>query len=312
MTKGQCEEALVRLETALFEFELEVNVSKTEIFELPIAIEYEWVAVMRDFKFSRTASVQLYDLNAFFSRAFELAERFVGKSVLRFAVRKMHGASIHTANWEHVQRLMAQAATHEPEVLPHVLGCLNYYHEVKGFTLDRALLQGLLEAVLRDYAARKVGSEVAWCIWGFLQFGIAIPANCVELAVALGDDVVSLLLLDARRKGLINAKRALSRLSKVVDGRAFEEEHWLLAYEGIRRGWLRPQGKGVDAFRANPHVTALLQSGVTFYDSRWPADATAKHPFGTPLWLLYQLPSEGEEDEGNDLGTGTQPRESPG
>lgn len=310
VTKGQCEQALVRLETALFEKELVGNVSKTEILELPMAIEDEWVAVLRKFEFGRTASAQLKDLNAFFSRAFEFAGRFAGKPVLRYAVAMMRSTPIHTANWQQVQRLMAQAATHEPEVLPWALACLNYY-ETESFPVDRELLQKLLEEVLRGYAARKLGSEVAWCIWGFLQFGIDIPANCVELAVALGDDVVSLILLDARRKGLINAKRALSHLGKVVDRRAFEEEHWLLAYEGIRKGWLRPRGSGVAAFRANAHVTDLLQSGVTFYDSRWTADATARHIFGTPPWLLYQLPSEedeeGDEEAGDYLGFGTQP-----
>jgi len=307
VTRDECEQALVRLETALLEFELEVNVSKTEILELPMAIEDEWVAVLRDFKFRGTARAQFEDLIVFFSRAFELAERFAGKSVLRYAVRKMHGASIHSANWEHVQRLMAQAATHEPEVLPHVLGCLNYYHEVKGFTLDRALLRRLLEAVLRNYAAREVGSEVAWCIWGFLQFNIQIPVGCVDAAVALNDDVVSLLLLDARRKGLIDVRGALAPLGKVVGAGAFEGEHWLLAYEAIRKGWLRPRGTGVVAFRANAHVTALLQSGVTFYNSRWKADASARHYYGTPRWPWYQLTSEEDEEVGDDLGVGTQP-----
>lgn len=306
ITRDECEQALVRLETALFEFELEVNALKTKILELPTAIEDEWVAVLRDFEFRDAARGQLRDLNAFFSRAFEFTETFPGKPVLRYAVRKMHGASIHTANWKQVQRLIAQAATHEAEVLPHVLGCLNNY-ELRGYTVDRVLLHTLLETVLREFAARSLGSEVAWCIWGFLQFNIQIPDDCVAGAVAVGDDVVSLLLLDARRKGLINARGALAHLGKVVDGRAFEGEHWLLAYEGIRKGWLRPRGSGVAAFRANPHATALLQSRVTFYDSRWKPDATARHFFGTPPWLWYQLPSEGDEEVGDDLGVGTQP-----
>ncbi len=49
-------------------------------------------------------------------------------------------------------------------------------------------------------------------------------------------------------------------------------------------------------------MTALLQSGVTFYDSHWTADATVRHIFATPLWLLYPLPSEGEEEVGDEVG----------
>lgn len=303
VTRGECEQALVRLETALSEFELEVNALKTKIVELPMAVEDEWVAVLRDFRFRDAARDQLKDLNVFFSRAFEFAETYSGKPVLRYALRKMHGAPIHPANWVHVQRLIAQAATHEPEVLPHVLGLLNK-RELRGYIVDRVLLHRLLETILREFAARSLGSEVAWCIWGFLQFNIQIPDDCVEGAVEVGDevgdDVVSLLLLDARRKGLINTRGALAHLGEVVDGHAFEGEHWLLAYEGIRKGWLRPRGSGVAAFRANPHVKALLKSRVIFYDSRWKPDASAKHFFGTPPWLWYQGPSEGDEDLADD------------
>lgn len=75
VTRGECEQALVRLETALLEFELGLNVSKTEILELPMALEDEWVDVLRDFEFKRTAPEQLEDLTTFFSRAFEFTGR---------------------------------------------------------------------------------------------------------------------------------------------------------------------------------------------------------------------------------------------
>lgn len=288
VTKGECEEALVRLEAALFEFELELNVSKTEILELPLSVEDEWVDILRNFRFRRTARAQFTDLSTFFSRAFEFVEEFPLKSVLRYAVKMLHGAEIHTANWQHAQRLMAQAATHEPEVLPHVLGCLNF-HELRGYAVDRVLLRRLLEIVVKEYSARSVGSEVAWAIWGFLQFGVPISDDCVGAAIALQDDIVNLLLLDARRKDLIQSPSLLSGLGKVIDGDAFENEHWLLAYEGIRKGWVRPRGANVTAFRANAHVTALMQAGVQFYDSHWSPDASAKHSYGTPPWLWYRM-----------------------
>jgi hypothetical protein len=294
LTKGACETALVRLERALFEYELEINAGKTMIRELPLPIEDDWVPILRDFKFRAGRDPQWKDLNSFFSAAFHHAARHSGKTVLRYAVRKLHGAKLHVSNWRHAQRLMAQAATHEPEVLPHVLGCLNYYERI-GYTIDRELLSKLLETISIKYSERYVASEVAWAVWGFLQFGMVIPTHCVERALLLADDVVSLLLLDARRRGLIEKQRLLSSLGACIDARAFNNDHWLLAYEGVRKGWLRPPIAHCVSFKANPHVTALLESKVFFYDDKWLPDASARHIFGTPSWLLYQLP---EVDEG--------------
>lgn len=287
-TKGDCETQLVELERALLSYELELNASKTSITELPLPIEDQWVHVLREFSFRTSKTAQLKDLNQFFSLAFQYSEDGSRKSVLRYAVRKLHGAKVHVGNWEHVQRLIAQAASHEPEVLPHVLGCLNFY-ECTGYTIDRRLLEKLLSHICRKYAKRFVGSEVAWCIWGFLQFNIDIPQDCVSEAVKIEDDVVSLLLLDARRRGLVADKSSLSDLRLIVDGNAFEGDHWLLAYEGMKRGWIRPDPGNRAAFNANPHVQALRAADVNFYKRNWTVDATARHIYGTPGWLLYQL-----------------------
>lgn len=291
LTKGECERHLVDLEAALFEFELEVNVAKTEILTLPLSIEDEWVEVLRDFEIRLSPRAQFKDLNAFFSRAFEYGVKAPKKTVLRYAVRKMHGSGIHERNWLHLQRLMAQAATHEPEVLPHVLGVLNFY-QLKGYLLDLRLLERLLCTVIEQFAERALGSEVAWAIWGFIQFERPIPARCVEFALNLRDDVVLLLLLDARSRGLIADGTKLDALAANIKGDSFEGDHWLFAYESVRKAWLIPPASQLRAFRANPHVDALLASGVYFYQDELKADQTARHLYGTPTWLWYQLPQE--------------------
>lgn len=299
LTKGECERHLVDLEAALFDFELEVNMAKTEILPLPLTIEDEWVEVLRDFDIRPSPKGQFKDLNAFFSRAFEYGVKAPKKTVLRYAVRKMHGSGIHERNWLHLQRLMAQAATHEPEVLPHVLGVLNFY-QLKGYRLDLRLLQHLLCTVIEQFAERALGSEVAWSLWGFIQFGLPIPPECVTFALNLQDDVVLLLLLDARSKGLVDDGTALDALAATIKGDSFESDHWLFAYESVRKGWLKPPASQARAFRANVHVDALLGADVYFYDEAWKADQTARHLYGTPTWLWYQLPQEPDLDIAED------------
>lgn len=286
-TKSECESALAKLERALFNYELEINRLKTAVLELPLPIEEEWVQVLREFEFHRSGRGQFNELNSFFSRAFEFTQKAGKQPVLRYAVRKLNAADISPRNWMQAQRLMAHAAIQEPQVLPHVIGCLNFY-EQRGYTLDKHLLQSILGSVCMEYAGRSVASEVAWAIWGYLQFSLKLPRCCVVAARDLEDDVVSLLLLDARRKGLIAEVSALTRLRNHVKAEAFEGDHWLLAYEGVRKGWIRPKTDERADFEANPHVHALLEDGVTFYVADWPQDASARHKYGTPSWVRYQ------------------------
>ncbi|MBK7706838.1 MAG: RNA-directed DNA polymerase [Acidobacteria bacterium] len=289
ITRGECDDALIRLERALFDFELEINASKTSILELPATLEDVWVASLRDFQFRLTPSAQLKDLNGFLSRAFEFARQpSTKRPILRYAIRRLQGLSLHRNNWSHVQHLAAQAAMHEPEVLPHVLGLLNFW-EQQGYPVDRSLLGRLLKTICIEYANRFVGSEVAWAIWGFLQFSLQIPVDCVAASKKLNDDIVSILLLDARRKGLIRDRSSLQALRDCIGLEAFEGEHWLLAYEGTKKSWLRPPPSLRSDFVSNHHVKCLLDAGVYFYEDNWPTDATAEHFYGSTRRSAYEI-----------------------
>lgn len=294
-TKGDCELALVSLEGLLADFELDVNVAKTGIIELPLSIEEAWVDELREADLRGPAKQQFKSINSFFSRAFDHAVNHKKKSVLRYAVKKVHGANIHQENWTHVQRLMAQAAIHEPEVLPHVLAVVNFYQS-QGLGLDQSLLSNLLCEIIDTYAKRLLGSEVAWAIWGFIQFNLQIPERCVESAIAIPDDVVWLLLLDSASKGLVANRTSLDALRKMVVADSFKGEHWLFCYEAVKKGWITPPAPQLTAFKNDVHVSALLAADVYFYkegnEHLMPSTRTAKHFYGTPKWLWYKMPDE--------------------
>ena len=289
LTKGDCETLLVELEAALAEYELEVSASKTVYLELPLPLEEEWADWLRGFRFSADAGEQFKDINRFFTKAFEYCVSGPKRQVLRYAVRKLHGAGIYERNWKHVQNLLSQAALHEPEVLPHVIGLLNYY-QLRGRKLQVERLEELFCEISKIYASRLVGSEVAWALWGFLQFKMKIPQSCIDDALSMEDDLVSLLLLDANSKGLVDPPLDLQRYSALVKKDAFRSEHWLLAYEGVKKKWLKASKKDLNSFKNDPHVKELLRADVYFYNEDWKFDESARHVYGTPFWLQYNLP----------------------
>lgn len=304
-SKSECELALVTLEGILADYELDINAAKTEIVELPLSVDETWIDELREAELRGSVTRQFKSINRFFSKAFSYAKSQKTKSVLRYAVKKLHGASIHPENWIYVQRLMSQAAIHEPEVLPHVLAVTNFY-ESQGLPPDRILLSDLLFEIIDTYSKRALGSEVAWAVWGFIQFNISIPDSTVKAALLVSDDIVWLLLCDAASKGLVTDRTDLARLNELIVADSFRGEHWLFCYESVKKGWAAPpETKQLNAFKNDPHVAALLAADVHFYvegnENVCPSTRTARHLYGTPRWLWYNMPVDVGGHHGADI-----------
>src|SRR5581483_6169577 len=92
----------------------------------------------------------------------------------------------------------------------------------------------------------------------------------------MDDDFVALLALDADSRGLFPVgaldKSGWETLVKYTQ--VLRSDHWLLAYEGTRKGWLKSAASRVqrDAF-----FSVLLANGISFYDPR-----PARQPFTGP------------------------------
>lgn len=284
-TYAECEKILGRLEAALHEFRLHINVPKSRIVELPEPVEDLWVPRLRNFVI-RAGKKQRHDLTQFFSMAFELGRAAEFKPVLRYALRMLHSAALEESTWPHVQNLLTQAAMHEPEVLPHVLGVINKY-EMDGLPVAKGPLQRTLDSIAERYAARQLGSEVAWAVWGSIQFSIPLSEKAWSYACEVRDAVVLTLLLDAHSKGLCQGRDPRPLANGFVSATAFREDSWLVVYEGLRHGWLDPSTPAAKAFQSSLEVAQLMKAGVGFYDAGMPANASARHTYGTPSWLWY-------------------------
>lgn len=81
----------------------------------------------------------------------------------------------------------------------------------------------------------------------------------------MDDDVVALLALHARSKGLIPRGLDTDLWRSYLNGDALGGGHWLLACEANVQGWLEPS-TGADYLTGNRNFAALRQHHVRFYD----------------------------------------------
>ncbi len=283
------EDALIRLQAILAGFELLLNPRKTRLVELPVALDTAWSIELKamDIRPRKSGLAQRNDILALFSRAFELAGEFPGDSVLRYAVSHVQGVNIHKNAWQAFHNVVLGAAAADASTLAVAFGTLEKVAKRGKHAVPQAPLTEVLETVIARHAPRAQGSEVAWALWGALAWNLSLSAGAAQAVSAMEDDVVALLALHADARGLFPSNSLNTALwsASTSDPNALVAEHWLLAYEADRQGWLQ-----CPAVASDPVFASFRKARVTFYDTKkitphFPAAARGL-PGGT-LWAEY-------------------------
>ncbi len=108
---------------------------------------------------------------------------------------------------------------------------------------------------------KRAMDRLAWALWGAASAGIKLSAHAGELVSKINDDVVALLALDVESRMLLpNVDKSIWQ-ADADDPAALRGEHWLLSYEGRRKGWLN-----CPALPADSLLNGMLKAGVSFYD----------------------------------------------
>ncbi len=209
-------------------------------------------------------------MNALFDESYRLARRFPRKGVISYALGHFvtrdlkERTCVQRANWPHFEKLLLQACLGEPGVLPRA-AVLLHWAQLRGWPLERRILSGALNTIVRESAARGYSSEVAWALWAAISLDVRLDVSTGRVVSGLLDDVVALTALHAQSKGLIGGLDTTAWAALMTDA-SLAGEHWLLAYEAHEQGWLPTVG-GVDYIAADPVFAHLRAHDVRFYDT---------------------------------------------
>lgn len=278
-TLRDAEQVLADVQGVLSEYELALNPRKTGVHDLPLSLDGRWASDLSRFKIrdSTHPIAQRNDLIALFSLAFDAAATTPEDSVLRYAVARVQSLEIHSGAWRTFQNCLLGAASADTSTLPTVLGTLYKVSAKTGNAISKAPLAEVCEGVVLRHAPRGEGGEVAWALWAICAWKLTLCEEALKAISAMDDDVVALLSLYAESQGLFVAGRIdKTRWSALAaDPNALESEHWLLAYEANRQGWLP-----APAVAADPAFAAMHAAGVSFFDGaacapQYPAAALA-------------------------------------
>jgi len=85
------------------------------------------------------------------------------------------------------------------------------------------------------------------------------------------------------RSGLLPKGFSSKQISKALKNADLDREHWFVAYETVRHGFLKVCEPAV---KNNPLYCDLLKNKVTFYRAALPRYASVVHPGGAPAWKV--------------------------
>ena len=267
---SEAEQTREALQELLYNYQLVLNSEKTHIVELPVVIEALPISQLRAYQFNSRNPIneikQHNEIMHYFDQAFAFSREYPDDAILKYAIAKLSRLSLLVlqANWPFYQNLLLQCAIVEPSTMDIVLGELIRYRD-SGYSLDLDHIRDVFNKIIGRHAPLGHGSEVAWALWGSIVLDVSISDDNANKSVSMNDSIVAILMLDARKKGLISSNIDFKRFQSYMTTDELYGDQWLVVYEANVKGWL-PSLDKIDHVDQDKCFAFLKKEGVYFYD----------------------------------------------
>lgn len=261
--RSDAEEIVSVLQSVLSHYELALNSSKTRIIELPESIEPLWTSRLRTFFFREAGIIgQRNDLMAFFDLVFTQGREEADEGMFKYAIARLNSVKVVEDNWPIFEGLLGQCASVEPACLPQVCEQIVHYKS-EGETTNESLWQDILNRIVCERLPLGHASEAVWAMWMMNIMKIRLTDAAASAVDSCEDSAAALMGLWLANNGL-GDPALLGRLNLFAEPGELFGRQWLLCYEGIRQGWIKPpSGNGIQ----DAQFKFLYGQGVSFFDT---------------------------------------------
>ncbi len=300
-TAQEADNVLGTLQEILGDYELALNPSKTIVKDLPSAVDPLWIHELASFDFRSAEKGQEKDLLHYFDLSIDRFSKYPDDPVIKYAIKRTSSLDIKAANWPLYENLVLQWAAAEPGVLQISIDFLKHYANC-GRTIDPDKVKDTLQHIITIHAAMGHTSELTWSIWGMILFGLPLDGDVVGILESIENPVVALLCLDAQNQKLIDPGHEFKLWASLMSESELKGANWLLAYEGLLKGWL-PSADGTDYLSSAEGFSQLRNKNVSFYN----AARTFSYKPHIKYWFLTRPSLEYEIYGGHAADTSLEP-----
>lgn len=283
VTRTDAEGALRKLIDVLSQFRLRLNPLKTKIVSLPKPTDEDWQHTLHEAAKSRFSTPR--QMVKYFDTAFRLREEASESAVLSYALGTLFRLSAPDQDVGRVaQSCVTQAILCEPGCAQKGFSLLSFWH-LNGFQLNCELMARTVNQIVLNHRATGVSSDVAWALAFCIDQKINLSSDTAKVLSSCDDDWVGLQALHLHSSGLLPKGFNTKAITKLLKTSHLDREHWLLAYESVRQGFLTGHESDV---KKHPLFAELLAKQVTFYRTNLPSYAMVIHQGGAPSWMIQQ------------------------
>jgi len=258
-TLGEAEKAKYLISSIFAEFELEMNMEKTEIRKLHNSVEPEWVSELRLHTIKKTSEK---DIISYFSKIFKYSEEYPKEAVIKYGINRIRNTTITTNNWPVFEAFLMKSVLTDASCIETVFEIVQKYFQ-KSYNIDFKAIEKTLNHLI-DYSCNYYHTyEILWSLWIIIVFELKIIKE-VQIKLSKYDNpLVALMVLYLRSE---------STFEKSIDLRIWKEHmksdelygsNWLLAYEAYYKKWL-PAKSGKNYIQNKKFFKMLLDNNVSF------------------------------------------------
>lgn len=241
-SKDEADKVLKGLQLILSDFQLEINEAKVKIREFPFAFEDEFTTSLHSFDFKKTN--QANSIKHYFSLIWAFAERNSKKTdwIFKYSLRVFEFSTevIQKNSWKIFEDLIIKTALIEPAILD-ILTRVFLTYQIYLDTDSKEKLKRLVNVTITEHCPIKHNFEIAWALWIAKTFEIEIEEQSANDIIDTRDSISNLILLDLiNNTSLVIGHPRIRDLEAELQDDILMTGNWLLAYEGVKKGWLTP------------------------------------------------------------------------
>ena len=263
-TLERAEEVLSTISMIYRDYGLEINGSKTSIEHIIATSGPSWISEIGAFLSHRPGFIQGARLRELLSLSLRLQSDYPNESVINYVLSVIESHPVMARDIETLESFLLKAAVISPLSMDRMCRIiLNAHHTTKRISVKR-ICERFTSLAERNLEKGNL-FEVIWQIYTLRGLKVALHSKKIcDLIEATASSALALILLDMKDKGLCIGSLPTTEWSNLItEERVRSDWSWLLAYEGIRHGWLNDP----NSVMGGPFFQAMASRNVVFYDS---------------------------------------------
>lgn len=227
----------------LFEFELDINESKTSIRQNHIDVSESWPHEIddkiKDFLDSDSQESRARALLYLIQTSFDQSERKQDQAQIRYLIRQLDSKNVWNSadHWEVLESFLMQCALHAPHTIDYVARIVSWRAIIKK-DIKLALWSQVIESLLNEHTRLRNDSEVLWLLWLCFHALIKVPKQIAEQVIAMKSDFCVIMLFVLNEQKLVTGGMLIAAVLSKFDLTDMLGKNWLLAHEVRLNDWI--------------------------------------------------------------------------